>query len=76
MVWRSDMLEWMRTNVIAFRKFLQGVLLEILVITTIDPLEDLDRELDAWHNEKSFERALKLVTHERLHIGHFGRKLL
>lgn len=58
LIWKPDMLDWMRNNVGAFRDFLHGLLLRILVTSTIDPWKDLERELDDWHKEKSFERAL------------------
>jgi hypothetical protein len=58
LIWKPDMHEWMRLNVPAFREFLHGLLLQILVATTIDPWDELKRELDTWHKEKSFERAL------------------
>ncbi len=58
LIWKPDMLDWMRKNVASFRDFLLGLLLRILVASTIDPWKDLERELDDWHKEKSFERAL------------------
>ena len=58
LVCNVGMLEWMRTNVSSFRAFLHRLLLQMLLATTIDPLKDLERELDNWHKEKSFERAL------------------
>jgi hypothetical protein len=58
LIWKPDLVEWMRTNVSSFREFLHQLLLRILAATTIDPLKDLERELDIWHKEKSFERAL------------------
>jgi len=58
LIWKPDLHEWMRLNVAAYREFLHGLLLQILIATTIDPFDDLSRELDAWHKEKSFERAL------------------
>jgi hypothetical protein len=58
LIWKPDMIEWMRENVGPFRKFLFRLLLEILFTSTIDPIDDIQKELDAWDKEKCFERAL------------------
>jgi hypothetical protein len=58
LIWKPDSIEWMHSNFESVRKFLLRLLLEILFSSTIDPLEDIRKELDAWDKEKSFERAL------------------
>jgi hypothetical protein len=58
LIWKAGMIEWMRDNVVPFRKFLFRLLLEILFTSTVDPMEDIKKELDVWDKQKSFERAL------------------
>ena len=58
LIWKPGMLEWMRNNVGPLRQFLFRLLLEILFTSTIDPMEDIKKELDIWEKQRSFERAL------------------
>ena len=58
LIWKPDMIAWMRDNVVSFRKFLYRLLLEILFTSTVDPMDEIKKELDAWEKQKSFERAL------------------
>lgn len=58
LIWKPDMIAWMRDNVVPFRKFLFRLLLEILFTSTVDPMEDIKKELEIWEKQKSFERAL------------------
>jgi len=75
LVWKPDMLEWMRSNVGAFRDFMLGLLLRLLVSSTIDPWKDLKRELDAWHEQDSFRRALNSSPTSMLLIDVVGRDM-
>lgn len=57
--WREDMLDWMQSGkrdeiCDFFMKFLLKMLMEI----TIDPLKELTRELDQWHKDETFNRAI------------------
>ncbi|MGD0650347.1 MAG: hypothetical protein ABSA97_04280 [Verrucomicrobiia bacterium] len=57
-IWKPDMLEWMRLNRAEFCDYMLGFLLQLLIATTIDPIKDLKKELETLKAEKSFERAL------------------
>jgi hypothetical protein len=52
------MLEWMQLNRAGFCDYMMEFLLQLLIATTVDPIDDLKRELDALKAEKSFDRAL------------------
>jgi hypothetical protein len=52
------MIEWMRDNALPFRRFLFRLLLEILFTSTVDPIEDIKKELEIWEKQRSLERAL------------------
>lgn len=59
LVWKPDMLEWLNT---ADRKevhdFLMRFLLKLLLDITIDPIVDIEQELNQWHEEGAFSRAI------------------
>ena len=59
MIWKPDMLEWLRkTNPKEIKDYFMQLLLKLLADTTIDPLEDLSQELERWHKEDTFSRAI------------------
>lgn len=58
LIWKPNMIEWTRDNVVPFRQFLFRLLLEILFTSTIDPMVDIKKELELWEKQRSFERAL------------------
>jgi hypothetical protein len=74
LVWRPDMLEWMRTHVQDLRKFLHDLLLRILFCTTVDPFDDLTKEIDAWHEQKSFELAINSAPTSVAFTDIFGQE--
>jgi hypothetical protein len=58
LIWKPNMIEWMRDNALPFRRFLFRLLLEILFTSTVDPMEDIKKELEIWEKQRSLERAL------------------
>jgi hypothetical protein len=72
--WKLDMIEWMKSNFTAFRDFMRSLLLRLLVSATIDPWEDLKRELDTWREEDSFRRALSSSPTSMLLIDLVGKR--
>lgn len=59
MIWKPDMLEWLRkTNAKEISDYFMQLLLKLLLDTTIDPLEDLQQELERWYKEDTFSRAI------------------
>jgi len=73
LLWKPDMIEWMRTNPVDLRNFLHSLLLHILFTTTIDPIKDLKQELATWNEQKSFERALNATPTSVAVIDLLGR---
>jgi hypothetical protein len=58
-VWKSDMLSWMRTiDRKTFSDYLLQFLLKLLMDITVDPMEDLEQELNRWNDEHVFSLAL------------------
>ena len=58
-LWRDDMLDWMhQTQPSEVNEYFWQFLLKTLIDITIDPVADLTDELDRWHEEFSFSRAL------------------
>jgi hypothetical protein len=59
LLWKPDMLQYLngpkRSETIVY---LESLLLRLLLTSTIDPMPDLERELQSWHTEQSFSRAL------------------
>ena len=59
LIWKSDLSEWLgRGPRDEVADYLKLVLFHLLFMTTIDPIEDLREELDHWHREETFTRAL------------------
>jgi hypothetical protein len=61
LIWKTDMLEWLnRGPRREVGDYLNQFLFHLLFSITIDPQQDLEEELDHWHQEETFERALGL----------------
>jgi hypothetical protein len=73
LLWKPDMIEWMRTSPVELRNFLHSLLLHLLFTTTIDPINDLKQELANWNEQKSFERALSATPTSVAIIDLLGR---
>jgi len=59
LVWKPDMLEWLRkTDRKQVHDYLMKLLLKLLLDITIDPRNDLTQELERWYEEGTFSRAL------------------
>jgi hypothetical protein len=56
--WSPDALKWIHDNRNSFHDHLVSFLSTLVVATTIDPWEDLKRELDYWHERGVFDRIL------------------
>jgi hypothetical protein len=58
-IWRPDMLEWLNiTERERVCNYLMQLLLKLMFDITIDPMEDLVKELDYWGKEHTFSRSL------------------
>lgn len=58
-LWLPGMLKWLNeTDRAEVTDFLMQFLLKLLMDITIDPFDDLKQELDTWHKEDTFSRAL------------------
>jgi hypothetical protein len=59
LIWKPNLLEWLhlgpRDEVCEYLKLF---LFNLLFMTTVDPVEDLDEELEHWQREETFTRAL------------------
>ena len=59
LVWKLDMLEWLSTtDRKEIHEYLMKFLLKLLLDITIDPLDDIEQELDRVHEEGAFSRAI------------------
>jgi hypothetical protein len=59
LIWKPDLLEWLnRGQRKEVGDYLELLLFHLLFMTTVDPMEDLREELDRWHSEETFSRAL------------------
>jgi len=59
LIWKPDMVDWLcKTDTKKTGDYFMQLLLNLLFRITIDPLEDLQRELEKWHKEDTFSRAI------------------
>lgn len=84
LIWGSDMITWLHSgNRKQVLDHFMEFLLQLLLCITIDPLEDLKAELNRWHREHTFSRAmgnsptsllvLDLLGKERYGVGHWSK---
>jgi hypothetical protein len=58
-IWSPDMLKWFnQSGRSEITTYLMEFLLKLLLDITIDPLDDLKKEMDRWHKEDTFSRAI------------------
>jgi hypothetical protein len=61
-IWKPDLLDWMSGNQgKQISHYVQKFFLKLLLDITIDPIEDLKQEFEAWAKEGAFDRAFSVL---------------
>lgn len=62
LIWKPDLLDWMSgSNGKQIIDYVQNFFFKLLLDITIDPIEDLKQEFEAWSKEGAFNRAFSVL---------------
>jgi hypothetical protein len=73
-IWASDALKWIHDNQNDFHEYLTSFLGMLIAAITIDPWEDLKRELNHWRKRGVFDRILIATRNSIALIDVVGRE--